>query len=314
MKKIGLATAVLLAMTGAHAYQVEVQGQSEYLNAKDFKSTYTGDTQAKYYFKDVDASKGPLAEAAFLNQASNVQVGYHFDRQKDFANKLNHTKTQSYGAKGEAYYATPYVPVYGSLAYSHTDTTDKDGKIKNKDRGDRYALEVGALPAENFLVAVGYTNVTNGSSLDNFKAFNTGVLTARNEALTANDRYKTDAVTARAKYVGGIDNTNMAIGFEVDSIFVRGSASYGLATDLYLTPKLSVGATYADTSAFNSGADHIWGGNVNYFITPAVSVGATFTKTNAKDYRVTNPSANNTTADVAPQDAQTIGLNARVRF
>ncbi len=33
-----------------------------------------GGLQGTYYFKDVDSSKGPLAEAAFLNQASNVSV------------------------------------------------------------------------------------------------------------------------------------------------------------------------------------------------------------------------------------------------
>ena len=32
MKKLGLATALLLAMTGAQAYQFEVQGQSEYID------------------------------------------------------------------------------------------------------------------------------------------------------------------------------------------------------------------------------------------------------------------------------------------
>ncbi len=32
MKKLGLATALVLAMTGAHAYQFEVQGQSEFLD------------------------------------------------------------------------------------------------------------------------------------------------------------------------------------------------------------------------------------------------------------------------------------------
>ncbi|MBF7691346.1 porin Omp33-36 [Acinetobacter pollinis] len=308
MKKIGLATAVLLAMTGAHAYQVELQGQSEYINSKGFENSYTGDGQGTFYFKDVDASKGPLAEAAFLNKASNVQVGYHFDRQKEFNNTSTSEKTQSYGAKAEGYYDTSYIPmpVYGSASYTHTDVTSKEQGDKDKDRGDRYALEVGVLPTNNFLVAVGYTNVTNAYSLDNFKAFNNGVLTARNEANTANARYKTDAVTARAKYVGNIDNTNMAVGFEVDSIFVRGSAAYGLATDLYLTPKLSVGATYADTSAFDSGTDHIWGGNVNYFITPAISVGATYTKANAKNYRVVDSNL--------AQDAQTIGLNTRVRF
>ena len=44
MKKLGLATALLLAMTGAQAYQFEVQGQSEYIdntvNDKDFAGAY----------------------------------------------------------------------------------------------------------------------------------------------------------------------------------------------------------------------------------------------------------------------------------
>ena len=37
MKKLGLATALLLAMTSAQAYQFEVQGQSEYIDASDAK-------------------------------------------------------------------------------------------------------------------------------------------------------------------------------------------------------------------------------------------------------------------------------------
>ena len=75
MKKLGLATALLLAMTGAQAYQFEVQGQSEYIDASDANDKdFTGGLQGTFYFKDVDSSKGPLAEAAFLNQASNVSL------------------------------------------------------------------------------------------------------------------------------------------------------------------------------------------------------------------------------------------------
>jgi hypothetical protein len=77
MKKLGLATALLLAMTGAHAYQVEVQGQSEFLDATVNDKDFTGAAQGTY-LKNVDASKGPLAEAAFLNQASNVSAAYSF--------------------------------------------------------------------------------------------------------------------------------------------------------------------------------------------------------------------------------------------
>lgn len=300
MKKIGLATAVLLAMTGAHAYQVEVQGQSEYVNVHGLDDTYTGDIQGTYYFKDVDSSKGPLAEAAFLNKASNIALGYHFNEYKggEDAAKAN---VSTFGGKAEGYYATPYMPVYASVSYYHTLTDKKNGK--NNDRGDRYGLEVGAMPADNFLLAVGYTSLVDQTALDASKALNYGVLKANGESRAIGNHE--DAVTARAKYVGNIDNTNMAIAFEVNSVFANGDAAYGASTDLYLTPKLSVGASFADVSNFykkdgdktNYGA--VWGGNVNYFITPAISVGANYVKADAKHGKA---------------DAQSIGLTAKARF
>ena len=49
MKKLGLATALVLAMTGAHAYQIEVQGQTEALDSnadnRDFNNYSVGDKQ-----------------------------------------------------------------------------------------------------------------------------------------------------------------------------------------------------------------------------------------------------------------------------
>ena len=59
MKKLGLATALLLAMTGAQAYQFEVQGQSEFLDTTENNQNFTGAVQGTYYFKNVDATKGP---------------------------------------------------------------------------------------------------------------------------------------------------------------------------------------------------------------------------------------------------------------
>lgn len=51
MKKLGLATALLLAMTGAQAYQFELQGQSEYIdttvNDKDFTVVFKELTTTK---------------------------------------------------------------------------------------------------------------------------------------------------------------------------------------------------------------------------------------------------------------------------
>lgn len=300
MKKLGLATAVLLAMTGAHAYQFEVQGQSEYVDTTANDKNYTGDVAGTFYLKNVDTAKGPLAEAAFLNQASSVSLGYSY-QQYDQNNGLNY-RVGTYGVKGEAYVPTPYLPVYASATYNHTDVDGKNA-ISRDDQGDRYALEVGAMLLPNFLMAVGYTIVANQFALDNFGIMGNGIYSAVNQtAAIQNDQ---DAVTARAKYVGPIDGTNMAIGFEAAGAFGQEN-QYGLKTDLYLTPKLSVGAAFIgnDGVANIKGNDlgefrQAWGGNVNYFITPALAVGASYMKADVKK---------------SSYDTQTIGLNAKFRF
>ncbi|AUX85939.1 porin Omp33-36 [Acinetobacter tandoii] len=292
MKKLGLATALLLAMTGAQAYQFEVQGQSEYIDAsaandKDF----TGGVQGTYYFKDVDSSKGPLAEAAFLNQASNVSLAYNY---AELGSNGFDVTAHNYGAKAEAYVPTKFVPVYASASYSHTILDSKNNNASD-DQGDRYALELGALAAPNFLVAVGYTSVADQFALDAFNVMSKGVVSAVGETATIGDDQ--DAITARTKYVGNIDGTNMAVGFESGIVYGDDTA-YQFKTDLYVTPKLSVGASYVKSS-FDNTPDSAWGANVNYFITPAVAVGASYVNANAKDVDL---------------DTQTVGLNAKFRF
>ena len=293
MKKLGLATALLLAMTGAQAYQFEVQGQSEYIDNTVNDKNFTGAVQGTYYFKNVDATKGPLAEAAFLNQASNFSLAYNYGEydvdavDKDFVSHV-------YGAKAEAYVPTKLVPVYASAAYSHT-INDSKNNLASDDQGDRYALELGAVVAPNFLVAVGYTSVADQYSLDAFNILANGVAKAALESDTiAQDQ---DAITARTKYVGAIDGTNMAVGFEAGLVYGE-DTMYNLKTDLYLTPALSVGASYAETSA-DAEVDSAWAANVNYFITPAVAVGASYVNANAVG---------------EARDTQTVGVNAKFRF
>lgn len=291
MKKLGLATALLLAMTGAQAYQFEVQGQSEYIDNTVNDKNFTGAVQGTYYFKNVDATKGPLAEAAFLNQASNFSLAYNYgEYDEDGLDIVSHT----YGAKAEAYVPTQLVPVYASAAYSHT-INDSKNNLASDDQGDRYALELGAVVAPNFLVAVGYTSVADQYSLDAFNILANGVAKAALESDTIDQDQ--DAITARTKYVGAIDGTNMAVGFEAGLVYGE-DTMYNLKTDLYLTPALSVGASYVETSA-DSVVDSAWGANVNYFITPAVAVGASYVNANAVGEAV---------------DTQTVGVNAKFRF
>ncbi|NKS44316.1 MULTISPECIES: porin Omp33-36 [Acinetobacter] len=298
MKKLGLATALLLAMTGAQAYQFEVQGQSEFIDNTVNEQDFTGAVQGTYYFNNVDASKGPLAEAAFLNQASNVSAAYTYGEDgQEFGDRTVH---HTFGVKGEAYIPTKVVPAYASASYSHTITDNKAGNPTD-DNGDRYALELGALVAPNFLVAVGYTSVADQASLDAFNIVSNGVAKAALESATIAD--KTDAITARTKYVGAIDGTNMSIGFESGLVYGEDTA-YNLGTTLFLNPQLSVGASYMESS-FAGSPDKAWGANVNYFITPAVAVGASYVNANYEA---------NLAQTAQVRDTQTIGVNAKFRF
>ena len=294
MKKLGLATALLLAMTGAQAYQFEVQGQSEYIDTTVNDKDFTGGLQGTYFFKNLDSSKGPLAEAAFLNQASNVSLAYNYGELD------SDVVVHNYGAKAEVYVPTPYVPAYASASYSHTILDGKNGA--SNDQGDRFAIEVGALATQNFLVAVGYTNVADQAALDAFNVMGNGVAKAVAEAVTIGEDQ--DAITARTKYVGAIDGTNMSLAFESGIIYGDATA-YQLKTDLYLNPKLSVGASYA-ASSYAGTPDSAWGANVNYFITPAIAVGASYVNANYEGNRAQD--------EMLAGDTQTVGVNAKFRF
>ena len=139
MKKVYLASALLLAVTGAQAYQAEVQGTVGYYDAELNDGNYNVGVQGTYYFKDVDASKGPLAEAAFLNQASSISAGYNFGQLTADINRTVNVngnpvtineefdaEQHTYGIKGEAYIPTSVVPVYASASYNHSKTDAKN--------------------------------------------------------------------------------------------------------------------------------------------------------------------------------------------
>src|SRR5690606_34532948 len=133
------------------------------------------------------------------------------------------------------------------------------------------------------------------ASLDAFNIVSNGVAKAGLEAVTIAD--KKDAITARTKYVGAIDGTNMAIGFETGLVYGEDTA-YNLGTTLFLNPQLSVGASYME-SCYAGSPDKAWGAHVNYFITPAASVGASYVNANAEGEAL---------------DPQTVGVNATFRF
>ena len=63
-------------------------------------------------------------------------------------------------------------------------------------------------------------------------------------------------------------------------------------------------------SSYDLSPSNAWGANVNYFITPAVSVGATYVNA---DYKAKDDKQD-AAADKVVLDTQTVGLNAKFRF
>lgn len=310
MKKLALASALVLAATAAQAYQTEVQGTVGYYDAELNDGNYNAGVQGTYYFKDLDTSKGPLAEAAFLNQATSVSAAYSYGELTSDVNKTisGHNikgevevEQQSYGIKGETYIPTSIVPVYASASYNHSKTKVNDFATQvtgqTDDSGDRYALEVGAMVTPNLLVAAGYTNIAAHQSLDTFNLLNNGFMLATMEARSIND--DKDAFTARTKYLGAIDGTNMFIGFEAGLVYGEESM-YQLKSDLYVTPKLGFGVSYTEGSYKSATIPtSAVGVNASYFVTPNISVGANYVYANGK---------------TGAPDAQLGGLNAKFRF
>lgn len=293
MKKLALASALVLAATAAQAYQTEVQGTVGYYDAELNDGNYNAGVQGTYYFKDLDTSKGPLAEAAFLNQATSVSAAYSYGELTSDVNKTisGHNikgevevEQQSYGIKGETYIPTSIVPVYASASYNHSKTKVNDFATQvtgqTDDSGDRYALEVGAMVTPNLLVAAGYTNIAAHQSLDTFNLLNNGFMLATMEARSINN--DKDAFTARTKYLGAIDGTNMFIGFEAGLVYGEESM-YQLKSDLYVTPKLGFGVSYTEGSYKSATIPtSAVGVNASYFVTPNISVGANYVYANGE--------------------------------
>ncbi|WP_017401777.1 putative porin, partial [Acinetobacter sp. 528] len=96
------------------------------------------------------------------------------------------------------------------------------------------------------------------------------------------------AVTLRAKYVTQI--SGFYTNFEGQT-YIGDETTYRLGADLYLDPTLSIGASFADSTAEDS--DTIFSVRAQKFFTPQVAVGLTYT-----------------TVD----DANSFGINGTFRF
>lgn len=281
MKKILVATALLASMTAANAYQYEVNAAYENTDIDDVKSDVDAFAiGGKYYFAPVASNKAPLAEAAFLSKASNLGLAYARTSSEDNDTILGvdykyKTTTDTIGLAGEYY--VPNSQLYFSAAINNTDYTTKASALgvsySEDDSGTGYAVEVGFLPVDGLLLAIGATDMEE--SLDPVQIAQYGFISNIGTAAAAGED---TAVTLRGKYVTRLGNND--VNFE-SKILIGEETAYRFAADFYLDPTLSIGASVADSTFDDS--DAIFGVRVQKFFTPAVAVGLGYSTTDGAD-------------------------------
>ena len=208
MKKLAIASALfsVVAMTGtAHAYQAEVGASAGLIDPDNGSSSGSFGVDGTYYFNPVQTRNAPLAEAAFLDRASNVNAHYAY-------NEVGDDEVNNYGVGAEY-----FVP--NSDFYLSGNVGRQDVKFNNGADFDTtlYSAEVGYLPAPGFLVAAGLKGYDNDHD---------------------------DGVdpTIRAKYVTQLSN-GKDINLEAGASF-GDLDEYNLAADYFIDKSFSVGADY----------------------------------------------------------------------
>lgn len=210
MKKLAIASALLsaLAITGtANAYQAEIGASAGLIDPDNASSSGSFGVDGTYYFNPVQTRNAPLAEAAFLDRASNVNAKYQYD---DYDSAERHR----YGVGAE--YFVPNSDFYLSGTVGRDDR-----KVDNSPNFDEtvYSAEVGYLPAPGLLIAAGLKGYDNDND---------------------------DGVdpTLRAKYVTTLSN-GKDINLEAGAAF-GDLDEYNLAADYFIDKTLSVGVDYYD--------------------------------------------------------------------
>ncbi|NHB56853.1 putative porin [Acinetobacter shaoyimingii] len=235
MKKIAIASALLSALAlsaTAHAYQAEVGASAGYVDPDNGSSGSDFGVYGTYYFNPVQTRNSPLAEAAFLDRASNVNVHANFADRGD-------TDDNTYGASVEFF--VPNSDFYVGAGIDQNEQKWRRNGVKLDWDTTYYNAEVGYLPAPGLLIAAGVKGYDNDND---------------------------DGVdpTLRAKFitqVGGRD-LNLEAGAAFGDL-----DEYNLAADYYIDKTVSVGADYykndlTDVSEFGISASK--------FFTPQISL------------------------------------------
>ncbi|MCB1704938.1 MAG: putative porin [Halioglobus sp.] len=255
-KKTALVAGIGLALsaTAQADYQWELGGAYTYGEIQaDLKpgpsddiDENIGELFGTWYFENVDTSKGPLNEAAFLDHASNITV-FATDGEVDLNsidNRLSDKDGQTYGFNSRYVAEGPGWKLSGWLGELGYEYLDLDNSI------DTYHAAIGKYVTPNTTIVLNYDRIdvsaggdTNGYSLDldHFFAFSNGGL-------------KVNASAGKV-VVSDADDVEQ----------------YELGGTWYLTNNLGFGAGYMNTQQDGYEVNS-WAVNANWFITESFAM------------------------------------------
>ena len=221
--------ATLMASSIASAYQVEVGATYDQVSPDVGQDQKTVGVSANYYLAPVKNDVNPLAEAAFLSQASSIGLSY---TNQDNANGPD---ADDFALSAEYYVPSSLFYVSGAITRSD-DGVDKDTLVD---------ANVGYFFAQNFLATVGAVddgqdhNLAVGAKYVTKLGQNT--VNLEGGLVFADDT----AVSAAADYY--VDST-FSVGAGIQDSGAAGSDPvYNINARKFFTPAVAVGVSYMTT-------------------------------------------------------------------
>jgi len=236
-----------------------------------------------WYMENVDTSKGPLSEAAFLDHASNITL-FGSDGEIQLSevgnnNNLDDEDGQRYGFESRYVAEGPGWKLSGwlvDLGYNHFEPGDLEI--------DNYNVGIGNYVTPNTTLVVNYFNssLKNGGDTDAYS------LDLEHMFLMSNGGFKARASAGR---------TIISERDDVDTYLVGGT--------WYFTNNIGIGADYLNTGA-NGYEIQGWQANAEWFFTESFAMNLAYSQLDPDDVEFTNVKLE--------QETDAVTLGAKFRF
>ena len=217
-------------------------------SSKNSNDTDIGEVFGTFYLWDVDTSKGPLGEAAFLDHASSITLAAS-DGEVDFSD-FNNKDGQTYSASSRYVAEGPGWQLSGlivDLGYERAEPGDCDIDI--------YNVGVGYYVTPKTTVVAGYeqTNLSNGGDVDSYRVDGKHLWSLSGDgAITAELGYGRTSVKdnddVNTYLVAGkwyLNKTlNFGLGYEISDWNGYEVNAFNVSSEWFITESLEVALEY----------------------------------------------------------------------